>query len=186
MHELEQQELEEPRSSKLVISFCNRAYGKRWYRNLKRQNPAHFEVLDAILAEIEDKDGGDISKADLFLKYPMVHRRVLELDFDILPSRGQLLRHNGNGIRHAKYAPSKSIAVIWENIRGTIYVTFDDHAPIRYHRAIRHLRDLRLGKHVFPKRARTTGRFLRILKRHWVTRYDRALKGIDLKRRYYE
>jgi|SRR5580692_9721004 len=96
------------------------------------------------------------------------------------------MRHNGNGIRHAKYAPSKSIAVIWENIRGTVYVTFDDHAPIRYHRAISHLRDLRFGKPVFPKRARTTGRFLRILRRHWRNRANRALKGVNLRRRYYE
>src|SRR3712207_8974431 len=55
-------------------------------------------------------------------------------------ARGQMLKHNGNGIRHAKFAPSKSIAVVWEKIGHIIYVTFDDHAPIRYHRAIWHLK----------------------------------------------
>ncbi|MGY4359554.1 hypothetical protein ACVWZR_008699 [Bradyrhizobium sp. i1.3.1] len=172
--------------TKHEITFSNRAYSERWHKNLKRQNGAHFDILTEIIVEIEAKDGGDISKADIFERNPQIRQRIAELDFDIIPSRGQLLRHNGNGIRHAKYAPSKSVAVIWEKIRDTIYITFDDHAPIRYHRAIAHLRDLRLGRPVFAKRARTTGRFMKILKRHWRQRADRALKGISLSDRYYE
>lgn len=172
--------------TKHEISYCNLAYSERWFRNLQRQNAAHFGVLQAIIEDIEFADGGDIEKAMIFKRHPNVQQRTAELEFDIIPSRGQLLRHNGNGIRHAKYAPSKNVAVVWEKIRNTVYVTFDDHAPVRYHRAIAHFRDLRLGKPVFPKRARTTARFLRILKRRWQGRFDRSLKGIDLKRRYFE
>jgi len=172
--------------AKHEITFCNRAYSKRWFKNLKRQNSSHFEILQAIITEIEDKDGGDISKADIFRRDPGINQRVAALEFDIVPSRGQMLKHNGNGIRHAKYSPSKNIAVIWAKIGGTIYVTFDDHAPIRYHRAISHLRGIRLGKPVFPKRARKTGRFLLKLTRYWRFRFNKRLKGIDLKERYYE
>jgi hypothetical protein len=172
--------------TKHQITFSNRAYSERWYKNLERQNAEHFAILREIIAEIEAKDGGDISKADIFQRSPYIQHRIADLDFEIIPSRGQMLRHNGNGIRHAKYAPSKSVAVIWEKIRDTIYITFDDHAPIRYHRAIAHLRDIRLGKPAFAKRARTTGRFMKILKRRWRQRADRALKGISLTQRYYE
>lgn len=142
--------------------------------------------MDAIIEEIIDKEGGELHRNDLYQRRPTVQEEVLAKKFDIIPSRGQLLRHNGNGIRHAKYSPSKNIAVIWENIRGTIYITFDDHAPIRYHRAITHLRDIRLGKPVKPRHARTSGGMLRKLKRHWKMRYYRKLKGVDLRAKYYE
>jgi hypothetical protein len=169
------------------ITFCNRAYAGLWYRNLQRQNPSHFDVLRAIIEKIEIKDGGDISKADIYGRNPQIQKRMMEWVFDIIPSGGQMLRHNGNGIRHAKYSPSKNIAVVWEKIRGTIYITFDDHTPVRYHRAISHLRDIRLGKKGVPKRAGTSGRFMKLLRRRWKrARHDRGLKGIDLKRRYYE
>jgi hypothetical protein len=97
-----------------------------------------------------------------------------------------MLRHNGNGIRHAKYTHSKSIAVVWEKIGEEIFVTFDDHAPIRYHRAITHLRDIKLGRPALPKPARNRGRFLRKLKIYWKFRYAKELKGVNLRRRYYE
>jgi hypothetical protein len=143
-------------------------------------------VLEALFAEIEAKDGGDIVKADIFLRKPEVEAYINANYFSIIPSRGQMLRHNGNGIRHAKYTNSKSVAVIWEKIGEIIFVTFDDHAPIRYHRAICHLRDIKLGRPAFPKQARNTGRFLRKLNVYWKYRYKRDLKGVNLKRRYYE
>jgi hypothetical protein len=172
--------------SNVKITFCNRAYANKWYKNLERQSGVHFDVLQAIIEEIEDKDGGDIVKADIFAKNREIERLVTTLRFDIIPTRGQMLKHNANGIRHAKFAPSKSVAVIWEKIAETIYVTFDDHAPIRYHRAISHLKEIKLGKTVFPRHPRTTGRFLRKLKIYWKFRYAKKLKGISLKRRYYE
>jgi hypothetical protein len=168
------------------ITYCNRAYAKRWFKNLERQNPEHFEILQAIIEEIEDKDGGNIDKADLYQRRPEIGQRISSLGFDPLPSRGQMLKHNGNGIRHAKFAPSKSIAVIWQKIDDVIYVTFDDHAPIRYHRAIRHFREIALGRPAMPGPPRNTGRFLNKLKQYWVRRHFRGLRGFNPRSRFYE
>jgi hypothetical protein len=168
------------------ITFANRAYGRAWLKNLKRQAPEHFAILRALVDEIVAKDGGDVVKADLYARRPDIDERVHSLGFDPLPSRGQMLKHNGNGIRHAKFAPSKSIAVVWEKIGDTIYVTFDDHSPIRYHRAISHLRDIKLGKPTFERRPRNTGRFLRNLKRFWKKRHNDKLRGFDPRDHYYE
>lgn len=74
--------------AKHEITFCNRAYSKRWFKNLERQNSSHFEILQAIIAEIEDKDGGDISKADIFRRDPGINQRVAALEFDIVPESG--------------------------------------------------------------------------------------------------
>jgi hypothetical protein len=132
------------------------------------------------------KDGGDISKNDIYARYDEVEKLVRESGFDIIPSKGQALTRNGNGIRHAKFSPSKQIAIIWEKIGETIYVTFDDHAPVQYHRAIRHLRDIRLGRPAYPARPRNTARFMRKLRIHWKKKYARVLHGINLASRYYE
>jgi hypothetical protein len=170
----------------IEITFCNRAYADRWYENMQRQNPIHFDVLRVIVVEIEIKGGGDISKNDIFRRQPAIAARVQADGFDIIPSGGQMLRRNGNGLRHAKFAKSKSIAVFWELIGDTVYVTFDDHKPAEYHRAISHLRHIRLGKPVRQKQARNTGRFLRTL-RHYAKRgYHRRFKGFDLIKAYYE
>ncbi len=168
------------------ITFANRAYGRAWLKNLRRQAPDHFAILRALVDEIVANDGGDVVKADLYARRPDIAERVHALGFDPLPSRGQMLQHNGNGIRHAKFAPSKSIAVVWEKIGDTIYVTFDDHAPIRYYRAIAHLRDIKLGNPTFERRSRNTGRFLRNLKRFWKKRHNDKLRGFNLRDHYYE
>jgi len=172
--------------STVHITFCNRAYARAWFKNMRRQTPRHFEILQAIIEEIKDKDGDDIVKADLYARRPDIAQQIQALGFDPIPSRGQMLKHNGNGIRHAKFAPSKSIALVWEKIGDAIYITFDDHAPIRYHRAIAHLREIKLGKPALPKRARNTGRFLKNLKRLWVRRHYGKLRGFDPRSRYYE
>jgi hypothetical protein len=96
-----------------------------------------------------------------------------------------MLKHNGNGIRHAKFAPSKSIAVIWEKIEDTIFITFDDHAPIRYHRAITHLRDIKLGRRAFPRRARNSRKFLKKLNAYWKFKYTRGWRRMYLENRHY-
>jgi hypothetical protein len=170
----------------IKITFCNRAYADNWFKMLRRQNASHYTILQAIMEEIELKDGADISKQDIFRRSPDIQRKVDALRFDIIPNRGQMLQHNGNGIRHAKFAPSKSIAVIWEKIGEVIFVTFDDHAPIRYHRAIKHLRDIKLGKAALPQRARNTGRFLKRLKTYWKFRYLRDMRKFEPRQRYYE
>lgn len=64
------------------IIFCNCAYGKKWFKNFERQNPAYFHILRALIGEIEDKDDGDIVKADLYARRPEIANRVQELRFD--------------------------------------------------------------------------------------------------------
>jgi len=172
--------------AEVKITFCNRAYADSWYKNLRRHNGFQFRVIQAIFAEIEEKVGLDIVKSDMLARDKEVSKYMTLKGFDIIPSRGQMLKYNGNGIRHAKFAPSKNIAIVWEKIGETIYVTFDDHAPTRYYRAIKHLRDVKLGKTVFPKRPRNTGRFLQKLKIYWKYKYSRCLHGINLKHLYYE
>jgi hypothetical protein len=172
--------------TEIKITFCNRTYADSWYKMLRRQNANNFAILQAIIKEIQIKDGADISKSDIFERNSEIQQTIDILRFDIIPSRGQMLKHNGNGIRHAKFAPSKSIAVIWEKIGDSIFITFDDHAPIRYHRAIRHFREIKLGKPAFPKRSRNTGKFLRNLQTYWKFRYSKEMWGFDPRQRFYE
>jgi hypothetical protein len=172
--------------AEVKITFCNSTYADAWYKNFERQNKRHFRILQAIIQEIQDKDGLDIVKSDLYARDKEVSDYLISHHLNVIPSRGQLLKHNGNGIRHAKFAPSKSIAVVWEKIGENIYITFDDHAPLRYHRAIRHLRDIKLGKEGLPKHPRDKRRFLRKLHIYWKYKYARDLRGINLKTRYYD
>ena len=168
------------------ITFSNKAYGELWYENLYIQNPTHFQILEAIIEEIIETAGGDISKASIFKRRPDIEQRISELRFDIIPGRGQMLQHNGNGIRHAKFTPSKSIAVVWENIRGVVCITFDDHSPVSYHRAITHLRKITLGQLALPLPARNSGHFMRKMRASKKKGYRKSLKGFDPKRRFYE
>jgi hypothetical protein len=167
------------------ITFCNRAYADRWYEDLKTSNPSQFAVLQSLLDAISDADGGDINQADMLRRHPQVARYVEASRFRIVPSAGQLLVANGRGIRHAKYSPSKSIAIVWENIRQVIYVTFDDHAPIAYHRAIRHLRDIRLGRPALPKRARDKRAMMKLLAEFRETGHVRSIRRFNPHERYY-
>lgn len=170
------------------ITYCNKAYGPRWLKNMRRQAPHNFQILQAIVEEIEIKDGKDISKPDLYARRPEVAELIGRLGFDPVPSgqnKKQMLSNNGNGIRHAKFAKSKSIAVIWEKIGDLIYVTFDDHAPYPYHRAIWHLREIRLGKPALPKHPRTMGKHRRNIRKSKKVKYLRRFKGIRLSDRFY-
>lgn len=167
------------------ITFCNRAYAERWFEKLEKQNAFHFAVIQVIIEEIGLKKGGDISKADLYARHPEIEQRLKGLGVDIIPSRGQMLKHNGNGIRHAKYSASKNIAIVWERIGERIFVTFDDHAPVRYHRAIAHLRDLKLGRPAILRASRNKGWFMRKMNAYWKYKHRRQLKGVDLKGKHY-
>jgi hypothetical protein len=170
---------------KIKIVFCNLAYGEQWYDELRKQNPNHFCVFDAILRQLLVSKGEDISL--LKLQEDLELRGQLELlNFKPIPANGQLFSHNGTGIRHVKYSKSKNIAVIWERIGETIFVTFDDHAPIRYHRAISFLRELRLGGAPMPKPARDRRRFTEKLYRFWGNRGKYRIKGVKPADRFYE
>lgn len=167
------------------ITFSNRAYGEKWFDDVRLSNPAQYAVIEAIIEAIELADGHEISQAEIFKRHPPVARYVQERRFKIVPSNGQLLIANGRGIRHAKYSPSKSVAVVWEKIRRTVYVTFDDHAPIPYHRAIWHLRDIRLGKPTLAKKARTGRRFLRKLEAFKLGQYLSDMRRFNPRSRFY-
>lgn len=170
---------------KIQMVLCNRAYGKTWYKNIRRTNQKHFLILDEILNQIQLSDGGDISLQKI--KENREVAQVLdELSLNPIPSRGQMFSHNGNGIRHAKYSKSKNIAIIWERIGNVIFVTFDDHAPIRYHRAIYFLRELRLGRTPTARKSRDRRWFIQKLYRFWGDRGKYRMKGINPRDRYYE
>jgi hypothetical protein len=167
------------------LVFCNLAYNRKWYTDLRKQNPNHFLVFDAIFQEIFLSQGQDIS-LDRIRENLSVQGKEQVLDFSLLPSRGQLFGHNGTGIRHAKYSKAKNIAVIWERIGEVIYVTFDDHAPIRYHRAIYFFREIRLGRMPIPRQARDRRRFVSKLYRYWSDRRKYKIKGVRPGARHYE
>ncbi len=112
-------------------------------------------MIEAIVAAVGACEGADISHADVVDQDPRLEAYTRNTELRIVPSSGIALEHNGEGIRHAKYSASKSVAVLWDNIGGVVYATFDDHAPVAYHRAIRYIRDLRLGRSPSPQRART-------------------------------
>jgi hypothetical protein len=168
--------------AKLRIVFSNKTYGEEWFEDIKESNPAQYAVIQAIIEVIKDNAGGDISQAEVFAKDSAAEDYVRRNNYKIIPANGTMLQHNGEGIRHAKYAPSKSVAILWENIYGAIYVTFDDHAPVRYHRAIYFLRELTAGKQAFPLKSRNTRKFLEKL---W-DKGKRKNKGIDPRKRYYK
>jgi hypothetical protein len=166
----------------LEIFVSNRAYGEEWLDDIRRSNPTHHAVITAIIETIRDNDGGDISQAEVCAKDPAVAEYVQVSAYKLVPSDGVKLEHNGEGIRHAKYAPSKSVAVLWEKIDETIYVTFDDHRPVAYHRAVRCLCDLRLGKQVFPLKSRNSRDLIEKLR----AGQTRKNKWFDPRQRHYK
>jgi hypothetical protein len=173
---------QEERMAEFKIVFSNKTYGEEWFEDIKESNPEQYAVINAIIEVIKDNEGGDISQAEVFEKDSAAEDYVRRNNYKIIPANGMMLEHNGAGIRHAKYAPSKSVAILWENIKGTIYVTFDDHAPVRYHRAIYFLRELRAGKQAFPLKSRNTRELLGKL---WE-KGKRKNKGFDPRKRYYK
>lgn len=166
----------------LEFYVSNRSYGETWLDNMKESGHTHFSVITAILAAIKENEGGDITKTDVFAGNKQIEEYVVAHNFSIIPSKGQELGHNGTGIRHAKFSPSKNIAILWERIGDTIFYTFDDHSPVRFHRAIYCLRRLRLGETPFPLRSRNPRR---VMDKIWKNGH-RKNKGIDPYRRFYK
>lgn len=142
----------------LVVS--NRAYNERWLADVEESKPDHYMMIAAIIQTIAGNAGGPISHAEVVSQSSEVEAYVRDTGLKVVPSNGVSLEHNGEGIGHAKYSKSRSVAILWEKIADTIYVTFDDHTPVPYHRAIKHLRDLRLGKSPSPTKARTSRKII--------------------------
>jgi hypothetical protein len=66
-------------------------------------------------------------------------------------------------------------------VKVLIYYTFHDHAPVRFHRAIYCLRELRLGKSPFPLKSRNSRK---VMLKIWKKGF-RKNKGINPRDRYY-
>jgi hypothetical protein len=165
----------------MEVIFCNQTYSEQWFKDIKTSNPQQLAVIEAITEAINLNGGRDIDQAEIFARHPNVAKYVMKHRYRIIPANGQLLKHNGRGIRHAKYSPSKSVAILWETIRETIYVTFDDHAPVRYHRAIHYLSELRLGRKRLPLKSRNSRKFMNLL----AAKYKRKSRGINFRNRHY-
>lgn len=153
-----------PLTTEVQFFFCNKTYNERWLEDMQTSNAHQYAVIMAIVRAIEASAGGDISQAQVLELTPEVGEYIRTSEYKILPNNGQGLEHNGDGIRHVKYSPSKSVAVLWEKVGTTIFVTFDDHAPVAYHRAIHSFCQLRLGKNVLPKHPRTSRKMIELLK----------------------
>lgn len=160
------------------IFFCNKTYNAQWLEDKQRGNTNQYAVICAIIDVIKGNRGGSITQKEVFDHSPRVKEYVERKKYKIIPNGGQELNGTGRGVRHAKYAPSKSVAVLWEVIGNTIYVTFDDHAPVKYHRAIYSFQKLRLGKAVLPMKPRSSRKTLEALNSPtpWI------YKGVDLRK----
>ncbi len=178
-HVAEWSELARDTGVSLLVS--NRAYNEAWLAELRENHPNGYMMITAILRAISAKDGGIITYADIVASEERIAHHLREHDLTVIPSNGVALEHNGEGIGHAKYSNSKNIALLWEKIGNTIFVTFDDHAPIAYHRAIRCLRELRLGRHVQNMKPRTSRRLIKKIISPW-----KKGRGFNPKNKYYK
>ncbi|MBX7124031.1 MAG: hypothetical protein K1X42_18045, partial [Opitutaceae bacterium] len=180
IHALEWAELARDTGVNLIVA--NRTYGKAWLAELREAQPTGHMMIVAILRAIAARAGGAITRADVVAGDQAIERHLQESGLKVVPSNGVALEHNGEGIGHAKYSQSKSVALLWEKIGDTIYATFDDHAPIAYHRAIRCLRELRLGRAIPPTKARTSRNLIEKIQDPW--KYKN--RGFNPKDKYYK
>ena len=160
---------------RVEFRVSNRSYGRAWLAKLQAQSPHQLAIIQAILDAICRNDGGDFTQREILASSAEVAAYLREQRFSVVPSGGLELAHNGLGIRHAKYSPSKNIAILWERIGDTVFYTFDDHAPIRFYRAIFHLRHLRLGRRAWPSRQRQSRRFIERLKTRRLRRRTKMM-----------
>lgn len=164
-----------------VIFHCNRTYNQSWLFDIERSNGIHFKIIQAIIQVATQHNGESIRQTDILEHHADIQAYIERRPFRLIPSSGTELIGNGRGIHHAKYAATKSVAVLWQNINGTVYFTFDDHAPVKYHRAIYSFHQLRLGRTTFAMRPKCSRLTREILKSRKPWRYT----GIDLRDRYY-
>lgn len=169
------------RDTGVFLLVSNRAYNEAWLAELREHHCKGYTMIVAILRAIVAKDGGIIAYADIVAGDQEIARHLRENNLCVIPSNGVALEHNGEGIGHAKYSKSKNIALLWEKIGDTIFVTFDDHAPVAYHRAIRCLRELRLGRLIQKMKPRTSRRLIEKI----ITPWKRG-RGFNPKRKYYK
>jgi len=163
------------------IFHCNKTYNEKWLKDKAISNGIQFKIIQAIIEIAISKDGGRLTQNEV-LNFDLEIKEYLERRaFKVVPTSGTELTGNGTGIHHAKYSSTKSVAVLWQKIGDTIHFTFDDHAPIKYHRAIYSFHRLRVGQQVFPLNSKCSRLAREILTSKKPWRY----KGVDLRKRYY-
>jgi hypothetical protein len=165
----------------IEIFHCNKTYNEDWLKDKKSSNGIQYKIIHAIIEFIKKNEGQSITQKEFLAFDSEIKEYIERRNYRIIPSSGTEMTGNGRGIHHAKYAQTKSVAVIWSVILDKIYVTFDDHAPVKYHRAIYSFHQLRLGRPVYPLQSRCSPRMREILKskKPWI------YKGIDPRDRYY-
>ena len=161
------------------IIFCNKMYNKEWLEDKAQSNAIQYRIIHAIIEGIAKNNGGAIVVREIIDLE--VEKYIQSRKLKITPSGGQELKGTAAGIYHAKYAPSKSVAVIWSTIKDVTYVTFDDHKLVKYYRAIHSFHLLRFGKPVYPMNPGCSRKVLNKLESDTPWLY----KGIDLRRKYY-
>ncbi|MFA0325814.1 hypothetical protein AB4519_15510 [Vibrio splendidus] len=163
------------------IFFCNQTYTQSWLTDKTKSNGIQYKIIEAIMDLAIKNNGGPIKQEEMLAYSSEIKSYLERRNFRVVPSSGTEMTGNGRGIHHAKYSHTKSVAVLWSVIDNNIYFTFDDHAPIKYHRAIYSFHQLRLGRPVFARKAKCSRKMREILssKTPWI------YKGIDPKERYY-
>lgn len=165
----------------IEIFHCNRTYSEKWLEDKKSSNGIQYKIINAIIELVIKNDGGAITQSEILEFDPQIKEYIERRAFRIIPSSGTEMTGNGRGIHHAKYSPTKSVAVIWSVVKDKIYITFDDHAPRKYHRAIYSFHQLRLGRKVFPMYSKCSRKMREILNSEtpWIYR------GINPRERFY-
>jgi hypothetical protein len=166
---------------KARIVYCNSNYSERWFFDKKTSNGIQYRIIHAIVELVCRNNGGTIDQRSLLEFDPGIAAYIERRPFRIVPSAGTEMKANGKGIHHAKYSPTKSVAILWQMIRGVVYFTFDDHAPIKYHRAIYSFHQLRLGRSVRLLNPKSSSRVRKAMRRRKPWQH----RDIDLKRRFY-
>ena len=163
------------------IFHCNKTYNEAWLQEKKASNGIQFKIIQAIIILIQKNEGGAITQKELLELDTEIKEYLERRRYRTIPSSGTEMTGNGRGIHHAKYSPTKSVAVLWSVIKSKAYVTFDDHAPVKYHRAIYCFHQLRLGRQVFEMQPRCSPKMREILKskKPWI------YKGVNPRDRYY-
>ncbi|WP_086969698.1 hypothetical protein [Vibrio coralliirubri] len=163
------------------VFFCNQTYTYSWLKDKKKSNGIQYKIIQAIMDLALKNGGGAITQQEMLAYSPEIGEYLERRSFRVVPASGTEMTGNGRCIHHAKYSHTKSVAVLWSVIDEKIYFTFDDHAPIKYHRAIYSFHQLRLGRSVYPRRAKCSPKMRKILKskKPWI------YKGIDPRERYY-
>ena len=165
----------------IVVFHCNKTYNEAWLRDKRASNGIQYKIISTIISLIKQNDGESITQSEILGHDPDIKEYLERRKFRIIPSSGTEMTGNGRKIHHAKYSPTKSVAVLWSVIKNKIYVTFDDHAPIKYHRAIYSFHQIRLGRPIYPMRSKCSRKMREILqsKKPWIYR------GINPRDRYY-